>query len=170
MRHPGEGRGPVLKKIIRKLFGIWIPAFAGMTTLLVSLPSCTKERRNVLSDSLSSGPTGPATLSTIQIDIFRLGCSLSGCHDSSPSPAAGINLTTVDLAHASLVNRPSTQGTGLVMVTPGFPEDSYLINKLRGTHLAVGGIGDRMPQYAAVLDEGEIVRIEEWITAGALKN
>ena len=169
-RHPGEGRGSGFKHVFKIRFENWIPAFAGMTLAVFFLTSCTKEKRNVVSGSVTSGSSGPATLSTIQEDVFRLGCAVSGCHDNRATPAGDLSLASADVSHSGIVNINSTQATLRKLVVPGFPEDSYFVDKLKGTHLTAGGSGVKMPQYAATLDAGEVARIEEWITNGALRN
>jgi hypothetical protein len=56
-----------------------------------------------------------------------------------------------------------------VRVAPYDPDASYLIHKLRGTHLGgcVNGAGDQMPQFAPPLQESDIATIEQWILQGA---
>ncbi len=43
-------------------------------------------------------------LTSIQKNIFTNQCTFSGCHNGEPTPQGMMNLTTVDLAAASLVN------------------------------------------------------------------
>jgi hypothetical protein len=66
-----------------------------------------------------------------------------------------------------LINRPVTNAdpaaSGKVLVVPGNPRDSFLIQKLKGT-----GEGDRMPQSGEPLSKGTIKLIERWIKRGAL--
>ncbi len=66
------------------------------------------------------------------------------------------------LTYLSLVGAQST-GSKLLRIEPGDPERSYLIHKLRGTHLAVGGEGERMPIGFEPLPEGEIRLFADWI-------
>ncbi len=158
--HPGERRGPKG----------WIPAFAGMTIAVLLLSSCTKEKRDVIAGSSVPSSSGPATLSTIQEDVFRLGCAVSGCHDNRATPAGNLSLASAQVSYNDIVNVLSIQASHKKLVVPGFPEESYFVDKLKGTHLETGGTGVRMPQYAAALDEGDVARIEEWIADGALRN
>ncbi len=46
---------------------------------------------------------------------------------------------------------------------PGNPEKSYLLHKLRGTHLEAGGKGERMPWGIEPLREDQIALIATWI-------
>ena len=55
-------------------------------------------------------------------------------------------------------------------VTPGDPEASYLVHKLRGTHLEVGGSGSRMPQGGGAVSDATLAMIERWVRQGALDN
>lgn len=53
-----------------------------------------------------------------------------------------------------------------MLVVPGKPSDSYLIHKLEGTHLKVGGMGASMPFSAGVLlklEEKDLALIHRWI-------
>ncbi|MBN1369054.1 MAG: hypothetical protein JW954_02310 [Dehalococcoidaceae bacterium] len=72
-------------------------------------------------------------------------------------------------AHASLVNVASTQSP-LVRVTPGNPEQSYLLHKLNGTQLQVGGTGSRMPFGSSALSASQIDLVRNWISQGAQNN
>jgi hypothetical protein len=68
-------------------------------------------------------------------------------------------------AYALLVGVPSNQVPALLLVSPGNPDGSYLIQKLEGT-AAVGG---RMPLNGPpYLDQATIDVIRQWISEGAL--
>ena len=75
--------------------------------------------------------------------------------------------------HAATVGVPSTQSK-LPRIAPGNPERSYLIHKLRGTHLKAGGSGAPMPFNADTggngLAKDELDLIEAWVRAGASNN
>lgn len=141
--------------------------FTGLVFCVFLFPACTKEKRETIVTGSSSGP---ATLSSIQQDVFRLSCGTSGCHDNRATPAGNLDLTSTGRSYSHLVNRDSIQVANLKLVNPGDPDTSYLMDKLRGTHIAVGGLGVRMPQYAAAISETDITRIQDWIIAGALNN
>lgn len=72
-------------------------------------------------------------------------------------------------AYASIVNRPSVESP-LLRVKPGDPAASYLLHKLEGTHLDVGGIGVRMPFGLAQLPVETRTLIRRWIEEGAKDN
>jgi hypothetical protein len=66
----------------------------------------------------------------------------------------------------ALVGVPSVQVPSLMRVAPGDAESSYLLHKLRGTHVSVGGSGNAMPPYL-VLADTELAQFSAWIDAGA---
>ena len=75
-------------------------------------------------------------------------------------------------AHRNLVKVPSTQ-VQMARVDPGRPESSYLLHKMRGTHLEIGGGGLPMPygsEVSAGISEEAIATIERWIAQGAANN
>ena len=72
-------------------------------------------------------------------------------------------------AYASLVDKASVGGP-LKRVEPGEPDRSYLVRKLEGTHIEVGGSGMRMPLDGAWLSDAETAMIRAWIGAGAPDN
>lgn len=72
-------------------------------------------------------------------------------------------------AYASLVGVPAVYGL-LARVEPGSPERSYLVHKLEGTHLDVGGRGTRMPMGFPPLEPPVLESIKAWISAGAPNN
>ena len=75
-------------------------------------------------------------------------------------------------AWANLVNVDSSQ-TAMKRVSPGNPADSYLLHKLRGTHIQVGGSGQPMPygsEASAGISADSVELIERWIGDGAEDN
>jgi len=113
------------------------------------------------------GDGDPGTLSyaaDIQ-PIFDANC-VSACHT-----AGGVAAMTLILdgdSYTSVVGATSTQAAGVKLVDPGSSADSYLVAKLRGTQVAAGGNGGRMPSVPAdPLDDATIMMIESWIDLGA---
>lgn len=86
-------------------------------------------------------------------------CHLMGTEPGSLSLHGGA-------AYGSLVDR-SSKGADMLLVAPGEPHESYLLHKLRGTHLEVGGSGARMPFGAPAMKEKDMEVIEAWIRDGA---
>lgn len=89
----------------------------------------------------------------------------TGCHSASSSPRGGLSLVEAS-SYSSLVNAAG-KGTCApqVRVSPGKPDESYLIKKMIGT-----SCGTRMPQGNVTYYDsrpGDITRVRSWILAGA---
>jgi hypothetical protein len=69
------------------------------------------------------------------------------------------------LAYRNLVSQKSRE-SNLELVRPGVPESSYLVHKLRGSHLTVHGSGAQMP-LGSSLEANDLQAIVEWIRLGA---
>ncbi len=138
-----------------------------VTVLGIGLSACTKEHRAAETVVASSGP---ATLSSMQSDIFALSCAISGCHDNRANPAGQLTMTSVQATYVGLVNHNSSEATARKLVVPADPDHSYLVDKLTGTHLSVGGSGRQMPQDAAPLTPEQLDRVVTWINNGAQLN
>lgn len=55
-------------------------------------------------------------------------------------------------------------------IAPGDPDNSYLLHKLLGTHLDVGGNGVRMPFHQGPLPKKDLDNFRLWIEQGANNN
>ncbi len=77
-----------------------------------------------------------------------------------------MNLTEGN-SYASLVGVASIEKPALQRVTPGDPENSYIIHKLEGR---AGITGARMPFNGTPLTDGQILVIKRWIELGAPNN
>jgi len=55
-------------------------------------------------------------------------------------------------------------------VEPNDSTQSYLMHKLDGTHLGVGGSGSQMPLGGPFLSQGDRDGIRAWINSGAPQN
>jgi len=95
-------------------------------------------------------------------------CAFSGCH-ASTSPAAEQSLAE-GLAYVNVYNVPSQELPSMDRVEPGDPDQSYLVHKIQGTHLDVGGTGLRMPRGQEPLSQDQINLIRAWIQQGARNN
>jgi hypothetical protein len=124
------------------------------------------------------GPTGDATFSNIQSEIFLPKCATGGCHDAATPGNANLDLSNMDISHEMLlgsegsgrVGRDSTQSPTQKRVNPGDPDDSYLIQKI----IEGGDIADgtRMPPPTSMIEflqDHEIETIRQWINDGAPK-
>lgn len=129
---------------------------------LAALPDCLPADSP---DDPGGGVDPDATFSSIDDDYFKLVCSQSGCHSAS-SARAGLVLENAQ-AYANLVRTSSSQRPELNRVTPGDPDNSYLVKKLRGDGDIVG---QRMPFGGPFLTDAEINRVVRWIQDGALDN
>jgi hypothetical protein len=89
------------------------------------------------------------------------------CHLTGDEPG-GMALH-MQAAYDSLVNVASKESP-LPRISAGDAERSYILHKLNGTHLTVGGSGVRMPLGAAPLDAAFILALTQWIQAGAPRN
>ena len=113
------------------------------------------------------GPPGAATLSGDVQPIFTANCALSGCH-AGANPELGQNLS-LGQTFQSTVGVSSIQSSFL-RVKPFRPDSSYLVHKVQGTHLSVGGSGGLMPLIGGPLAQAEIDAIRAWIVDGAQNN
>jgi hypothetical protein len=139
--------------------------------LALALPACT--------ESVNAGGTGegmgddddplaiadtpePGSLDDIHRTILVRSCAGEPglCHAGQFEP----NLSTPALAYMSLVNRPSRERERGLRVAAGSPQDSLLVDKLRGNDVST-----QMPLGAEPLAEDEIAMIEQWIADGALR-
>lgn len=103
--------------------------------------------------------------------IFTSSCALSGCHGSGnlQPPEKPMNLSAGQ-AYSNTVNVSSAQLGSMDRIEPGQPDRSYLVHKIQGTHLTVGGSGVRMPASGNFLSQSQIDLIRNWIAQGALNN
>ncbi len=106
------------------------------------------------------------TLSGDVQPIFTSNCALSGCH-AGTNPQQGMNLSAGQ-TFANVVNVPAMELSTMNRVTTDEPDKSYLVHKVQGTHLNVGGSGNQMPLGRSPLTQTDIDLIRAWIEAGAL--
>jgi len=99
------------------------------------------------------------------LPVFQRNCL--ACHVTGEEQG-GLGLMP-KIAYSSLVGKAALQG-GMPRVTPGDPERSYLLHKLRGTHLDQGGSGGRMPLGLEPLSSEDLGQLQAWIKAGAPNN
>jgi carboxypeptidase family protein len=94
-----------------------------------------------------------------------------GCHSTAGGAPMGLKLT-LDSAYALTVGHSATETAVVPRIKASFPDSSYLIHKIQGTHLApaIGGSGTQMPQGASPLPNQTIRMMRRWVAAGALNN
>ncbi len=105
----------------------------------------------------------PSTFSGVSQVFFVKFCT--GCHAGS-SPAKGLDLSP-KAAFDALVRVPSSQRSGLYLVDPGAPAESYLLRKLAG---GPNTVGRRMPRGRPARPQEELDLIETWIQNGAKRD
>jgi hypothetical protein len=119
-------------------------------------------------------PTEPAptpggvqafTFTQIQTTIFTPVCAKAGCHAAGSAPS-GLELEAGQ-SYGNLVGRPANENGSLDRVSPGNPDRSYIILKLRGDPAITG---ERMPLGGPYLSTAQIEGIAAWIRAGAPNN
>lgn len=141
-----------------------------LVSLVLSLALTSVACDERLTDVAGPTPNLQPTLSSIQREIFntqdssgRLACTQ--CHTNvGRTPSA--NLVLVEgQSYQMLVGQPSRGKTGAVLVVPGSPDDSYLMQKLAGRADIVGA---RMPRNnGPFLTSGQMSIIRRWIQLGA---
>jgi hypothetical protein len=90
------------------------------------------------------------------------------CVENCHSPGGLGDPLDLTNAYATIVGVESTQAAGVSLVEAGSSANSYLLAKLRGEQMQIGGVGVQMPAGgAAPLDDATISMIEAWIGAGA---
>jgi anaerobic magnesium-protoporphyrin IX monomethyl ester cyclase len=112
-------------------------------------------------------PPPPVRFSTDIEPVLNQTCATTGCH-AAGSAHAGLVLAT-GVSRANIVDVPSTEVPRLDRIEPGAADSSYLIAKLRGTQLAVGGSGERMPKGGAPAAQLQ-TDLERWTEDGAPGN
>ncbi len=127
----------------------------------------TAEAKDGAGNTTTSAPvpvtvgTAP-TLASLQSSIFGPHCS--GCHNGSGGTLPGsMDLTSAANTAAALTNVTSLEVPSLKRVTPGDPNNSYIVQKLEGTQ----AVGARMPFGGPYLDQATINQVRDWIQAGA---
>jgi len=110
--------------------------------------------------SLQITCNNPAVVS-FQTDVAPLinHCSGDACHNILGQP--------LTWPRTMLVNAPSNCNDHRVLVKPGDPAASYLIQKLSGVNMC-GGV--RMPMRGTYFSDANMRKIEDWICQGAADN
>jgi hypothetical protein len=99
------------------------------------------------------------------------GSTASTCHGPT-TPAGHITYAgTAAEVHARLVNiAPSNAPAGWVLIKPGVPAQSWLLEKVSKDQPGGSGYGTRMPQGAPNLCQPTVDTLTAWINAGAPNN
>jgi len=109
------------------------------------------------------------TLTSLQANLFEPSCAYVGCHAGS-SPKASLDLSTLQASQASLINTMAmTTDSARLLVVPGSPEDSYLMNKLTGVGLETNTEfpdAESMPAAGDELCDTAVDQVALWIVDG----
>jgi hypothetical protein len=124
-----------------------------------STSSSSSSSSSAEESSTSTGPMGE--FDTRIQPIFSESC---GCHLTSVG-SGGLSLRA-GMAYDNLVGVPSAGAPMFTRVVAGDADASYLIAKLEGTHLEMGGLGAQMP-LGGSLSQDIIDEIRAWIDEGA---
>jgi hypothetical protein len=95
--------------------------------------------------------------------VIEANCS---CHHSEAGEA-GLSMPDMATTYANLVGVASQELPGMLRVSAGDPDNSYLLHKIVGTHQDVDGSGARMPFGGPYLEDDMVGNIRDWIEAGA---
>jgi hypothetical protein len=108
-----------------------------------------------------------STFDQIQKHVFDQSCGRDTCHNAA-QPLHELSLAP-GASHAALVGAApfnfAAAGAGKLRVDPGDPDNSFLLDKLRGK---LGDLeGERMPFEMRRLKKAHVRLVEDWIAAGA---
>jgi hypothetical protein len=110
------------------------------------------------------GPTKTVSFKSDVQPILNENCV--ACHQSG-SAERGLVLEA-GKAYQNIVNIRSKESK-LNLITPGQPDQSYLLHKLSGTQKKVAGSGEQMP-LGDPLPPAKVLVVQRWIAAGAPHN
>ena len=105
---------------------------------------------------------GPVSFADDVQPILAGSCALSGCHGANANPAEKPMVLSVGQAYDNIVGVASAELPAMPRVSPSQPDNSYLIHKIQGMQLSVGGSGDRMPLGQPALSQPTIDLIRRW--------
>jgi hypothetical protein len=109
-----------------------------------------------------SAATGGAVSFSADVEpIFADNCTGAGCH-SNPKPQEDLDLRAGQ-GWDLLVDVPANQCASRLRVAPGDPDNSYLIDKIKGINLC---FGSQMPKVGSLTD-AEIQIVADWVSDGA---
>lgn len=100
----------------------------------------------------------------LQASIFTPSCTFTNCHGTMGAQQAGLQLSSVEVSEANLVDVDATQVPEKVRVAPGDSGASYIMNKLTGVDMAP--TTQQMP-VGFPLCEPQLQAVRQWIDDGA---
>lgn len=144
------------------------PGFWGLLLLSAGVAGCSGSGAGLDANGRPSDSGGGAAgaltadFDSIQSHVFTPICTV--CHAGAGAPE-GLRLDSTN-SYSLLVGVPSTEVPAIQRVTPGDPDNSYIIQKLEG-HAAVGA---QMPYGGPYLSADVIAAIRQWISDGAQRS
>jgi hypothetical protein len=156
----------------------------------VALPACGNpgepraDTGAVIDASADAAASGTVSFSRDIYPLVEVGCALPACHDTATVTNHFSNLSSAASTYARWVNGPGfdfcadpPMGGGLyverIIVVPGRPEQSYLVEKLSSTRedTCRSNHHPRMPppprpRWTAA----QVAAVVSWIRQGALDN
>ena len=136
--------------------GIFLP---GLALVLAGCTAGNGEGLDANGQPIPINPPAASAFQEIQDTVFTPICTQ--CHIGANAPL-GLRLDAGN-SYALLVNVASGEVPALLRVAPGNANQSYLVQKIRGT----ASVGGRMPLGQAALPQDRIDLIVNWVTAGA---
>jgi len=136
------------------------------------------EPADAATDADEDVPVTPVTFTQVQ-ELFTRTCAMPACHgrgSDGGGGSGGLFLTDDSTSYGAMVNQPADQVGRLRLVSPGDPDQSYLVIKVEGTMRQLAECapspgrnpcGVQMPQLAAPLTAAERMLIRNWIRSGA---
>ena len=117
-----------------------------------------------------AGTNASPTDSFTELVAQPLSRSCGSCHgESKPEQGLVLDGVTSDQLKLHLVDVPSTETTSMNLITPGDPDNSYLVRKIKGTLTGLTcstTCGNKMPLGNAYAAES-LQDLEDWIKGGA---
>jgi hypothetical protein len=104
--------------------------------------------------------------------VFRGSCAFSGSCHGGAAPKAGIALDRIERVLETAVSQHSSQRAERLIIAPGQPDTSYLLDKLLGHKLGVDPLsglpGTIMPPPpSSPLCDSKVEAVRRWIEHGA---
>jgi len=143
--------------------------------LSIVLLGCSSNSAEDHSNDPQNPPEAAPGYQQLYTEIFSTSCASGACHDGEQG-IAGLSFAEMDSSYEQLVGTPPSsahaQNAGMLRVSPGDPDASFLLAKLEWsqTQLLEAGFGAPMPM-GGVPGPGpsSMEAIRKWIEAGAPK-
>lgn len=110
----------------------------------------------------------PATFTEVRDELLVTSCALSSCHGGGTGDLT-MSADDPGAIYGALVDVPSVHDPAILRVKPGDPDNSFLIQKLEGTHANANEDNEAMPPPLGLADRDPemIERVRSWIENGA---